>query len=131
LQQAERGEPTRMVADMIFSPSYARHVARAMRDLIDAEVYGTHHVTNRGAVSWYEFVRAAFQRSGLGAAPLEPLSYAELGNPTPRPMHSPLDNTTFAAAGIAALPSWSDALDAFLSERHAAREAVAGGTAFA
>ena len=49
LRQAERGEPTRMVADMIFSPSYAPHVARAMRDLIDAEAYGTHHVTNAGA----------------------------------------------------------------------------------
>jgi len=35
LGQAERGEPTRMVADMTFSPSYAPHVARAIRDLLD------------------------------------------------------------------------------------------------
>ncbi|HTD36494.1 MAG TPA: NAD(P)-dependent oxidoreductase, partial [Candidatus Limnocylindrales bacterium] len=44
LQQAERGEPTRMVADMVFSPSYAPHTARALRDLLDAGAFGTHHL---------------------------------------------------------------------------------------
>jgi dTDP-4-dehydrorhamnose reductase len=119
LAQAERGEPTRMVADMIFSPSYAPDVAHAMRDLIDARAFGTHHVTNGGACSWYEFVRAAFERSGLGSAPLEPVAYAALGNPTKRPLNSPLRNTTFATFGIAPLPNWSDALDAFLVQRRA------------
>ena len=36
LGQAERGEPTRMVADMTFSPSYAPHVARTIHALLDA-----------------------------------------------------------------------------------------------
>jgi dTDP-4-dehydrorhamnose reductase len=125
LRQAERGEPTRMVADMTFSPSYAPHVARAIRDLIDAQAFGTHHVTNAGALSWYEFVRAAFAKAGYAQAPLEPVSYAALGNPTQRPMHSPLENTTFARAGIAPLPPWTAALDEFL----AARAARAGAAA--
>jgi dTDP-4-dehydrorhamnose reductase len=119
LQQAERGEPTRMVADMVFSPSYAPHLARAMRDLIDRDAFGTHHVTNAGACSWFEFVRTAFAKSGLAAAPLEPVTYASLNNPTRRPMYSPLENTTFAGAGIAPLPPWADALDAFLAARSA------------
>lgn len=124
LGQAERGEPTRMVADMIFSPSYAPHVARAIRDLLDAQAYGTHHVTNGGSCSWYEFVRAAFSKSGLEAAPLEPISYAALGNPTPRPMRSALENTTFAALGITPTVPWPQALDEFLAAR-AARLAAA------
>jgi len=129
LRQAERGEPTRMVADMIFSPSYAPDVARAVRDLIDAEAFGTHHVTNAGALSWYTFVRAAFAKSGLADAPLEPLSYAELGNLTRRPMRSPLENTTFALLGIAPLPSWEAALDEFLAARRtrATSASVTGG----
>nr|MDQ6944629.1 dTDP-4-dehydrorhamnose reductase [Candidatus Eremiobacteraeota bacterium] len=117
LRQAERGEPTRMVADMVFSPSYAPHVARAVRDLVDAEAFGTHHVTNAGACSWHEFVRTAFAKSGLAAAPLEPVANAALNNRTRRPMYSPLENTTFAAAGIAPLPPWPDALDEFLAAR--------------
>jgi dTDP-4-dehydrorhamnose reductase len=124
LRQAERGEPTRMVADMVFSPSYAPHVARAMRDLIDAEAYGTHHVTAAGACSWYEFVRTAFEKAGLAGAPLEPVTYAALQNPTRRPMFSPLENTTFARAGIAPPASWENALDEFLAVRRERRSAA-------
>ena len=119
LAQAERGEPTRMVADMVFSPSYAPHVARALRDVIDAQAFGTHHLTNAGAVSWYEFVRTAFEKAGLRDAPLEPSSYAAMNNPTRRPLYSPLENTTLARAGIAPLPSWTEALDEFIAARRA------------
>jgi len=126
LRQAERSEPTRMVADMVFSPSYAPHVARALRDLIDARAYGTHHVVNAGACSWYEFVRTAFAKAGLADAPLEPVAYAAMGNPTRRPMYSPLANTTFEPAGIAPLPPWGEALDAFLAVRRARHAAAAG-----
>jgi dTDP-4-dehydrorhamnose reductase len=36
LQQAERGEPVRIVRNMTFSPTYAPHAARVIRDAIDA-----------------------------------------------------------------------------------------------
>lgn len=117
LAQAERGEPTTMVADMVFSPSFAPHVARALRDVVDQRAYGTHHVTNAGATSWYDFVKVAFAKAGLGWAPLAPTTYASFGNPTQRPMYSPLDNTTFARAGIAPMPGWDAALDEYLAAR--------------
>lgn len=123
LGQAERGEPTRMVEDIVFSPSYAPHVAAAMVALIDAGAYGLHHVANAGACSWYAFVREAFAAVGLGAAPLEPVAYASFGNPTPRPAFSAFQNTTFARAGIAPLPAWQDALRAYLERRSARAEA--------
>jgi dTDP-4-dehydrorhamnose reductase len=117
LGQAERGEPTRMVADMTFSPSYAPHVARAIHAIIDAQAYGTHHVTNAGECSWFEFVQAAFAKAGFPDAELEPVAYGSFNNPVQRPMYSPLANTTFAPRGIAALPSWRAALDEFLAAR--------------
>jgi dTDP-4-dehydrorhamnose reductase len=119
LRQAERGEPTRMVADMVFSPSYAPHVARAIRALIERGAYGTHHVVNAGACSWYEFVRTAFERAGLDGAPLEATTYAELGNPTRRPPYSALASATLERHGIAPLPGWRDALDEYLTARGA------------
>jgi dTDP-4-dehydrorhamnose reductase len=119
LGQAERGEPTRMVADMTFSPSYAPHVARAIHALIEAKAYGTHHVTNAGACSWFEFVQSAFAKAGFADAELEPVAYGSFGNPVQRPMYSPLANTTFAALGIAPLPAWEAALDEFLAARRA------------
>ncbi|MDB5069213.1 MAG: spsK [Candidatus Eremiobacteraeota bacterium] len=122
LAQAERNELTRMVADVTFSPSYAPHVARAVKDLIDTESFGTHHVTNAGACTWFEFVRTALAKAGLGHAPLERVTYASLGNPTQRPMYSPLESTTLARAGIAPLPDWHAALDEFLAARAARLE---------
>lgn len=124
LGQAERGEPTRMVADMTFSPSYAPHVARTIHALIDAKAYGLHHVTNGGACTWYEFVQAAFAKAGFAGAELEPVPYASFNNPVQRPMYSPLANTTFAALGIAALPSWEAALDEFIAVRSKRVQAV-------
>jgi dTDP-4-dehydrorhamnose reductase len=126
LGQAERGEPTRMVADMTFSPTYAPHAARAIRDAVDAEAFGLHHLTNAGACTWFDFVRTAFEKAGLGGAPLEGVTYGSFGNPTPRPMYSPLENTTFARAGIAPLPPWETALDTFLTVR---RERLAASKA--
>jgi dTDP-4-dehydrorhamnose reductase len=117
LAQAQRGEPTRMVADMTFSPSYAPHVARAIHSLIDAQAYGVHHVTNAGACTWFEFVQAAFAKAGLAGAALAPVAYASFNNPVQRPMYSPLANTTFAALGLSALPGWDVALDEFLEAR--------------
>jgi dTDP-4-dehydrorhamnose reductase len=119
LAQAERGEPTTMVADMVFSPSFAPHVARALRDVVDARAYGTHHVTNAGATSWFDFVKVAFAKAGLGSAPLAPTTYASFGNPTRRPMYSPLDNTTFAKTGVPPMPGWDAALDEYLAARRA------------
>jgi dTDP-4-dehydrorhamnose reductase len=117
LAQAERGEPTRMVADMTFSPSYAPHVARTIRALIEAQAYGLHHVTNAGACTWFEFVQTAFAKAGYKDAKLEPVTYASFNNPVQRPMHSPLANTTFAPLGIAPMPHWEAALDEFLAAR--------------
>ncbi len=117
LDQAEHRAPTRMVADMTFSPSYAPHVARAIHDLISARAFGTHHVTNVGSCTWYEFVKEAFAKAGLGDAPLEATTYAAMGHSTQRPMYSPLENTTFARVGIAPMPTWQDALDEFLTAR--------------
>jgi dTDP-4-dehydrorhamnose reductase len=119
LAQAERGEPTRMVADMTFSPSYAPDVAAAIVALLDAQAYGTHHLTNGGACSWFAFVQRAFAQAGLGSATLEAATYASMGNPTQRPLHSPLVNTTLANHGIAPLRSWEDAQDEYLARRRA------------
>jgi dTDP-4-dehydrorhamnose reductase len=117
LGQAERGEPTRMVADMTFSPSYAPHVARAVVALLDAKAYGTHHIVNEGQCTWYAFVQAAFVRAGYADAPLEAVSYASFGNPVQRPLYAPLENTTLAAHSIAGLPRWDKALDEYFAAR--------------
>ncbi len=118
LQKAERGEPLRIVRNMTFSPTFAPHAARIIRDAIDAGLYGTHHVTNAGATTWFDFAGAAFARTGLTPA-VEALSYDNFGSAVQRPLYSPLASTTFAAAGIAPPPPWEAGLDEYLAGRAA------------
>lgn len=109
LQQAERGEPLRIVKNMTFSPSYAPHVARAIVDLIDANAYGTHHVTNAGATTWYDFASYAFARAGMDPQ-LESIVYDNYGSVVKRPLYSPLESAT-------TMPPWQGGVDAFLEAR--------------
>ena len=122
LQQAERREPLRIVRNMTFSPSFAPHAARVIRDVIDARLYGTHHVTNAGATTWYDFAQAAFARCGL-TPEVEELTYDNYGATAKRPLFSALESTTLAAADITPAPRWEDGLDEYLAGR-AARRAV-------
>ncbi len=87
LQQAERGEPLRIVRNMTFSPTFAPHAARSIRDAIDARAFGTHHLTNAGATTWYDFAAAAFARSGL-TPDIEALTYDNYGSAVNRPLYS-------------------------------------------
>ncbi len=123
LQQAERGEPVRVVRNMTFSPSYAPHAARIMRDAIDAGSFGTHHVTNTGATTWYEFAAAAFARAGLPTQ-IEALTYDNYGAKAKRPLFSALVSTKLAAAGIDPAPSWECGLDEYLAGRASRRLSV-------
>jgi dTDP-4-dehydrorhamnose reductase len=123
LQQAERGEPVRIVDNMTFSPTFAPHAARVIVAALDARLYGTHHVTNSGATTWYHFAAAAFARSGLKPT-LEALTYDNYGSAVKRPLYSPLASTTFARAGITPAPPWEHGLEEFLAGRAARRAAA-------
>ncbi|GAC1546349.1 MAG: dTDP-4-dehydrorhamnose reductase [Candidatus Velthaea sp.] len=116
LQQAERGEPVRIVNNMTFAPSFAPHIAAVIRNAIDARAYGTHHVTNAGATTWYDFAAFAFRRAGL-TPDLEALAYDNYGSPVKRPMYSALESATLPAAGIAPAPHWETGLDEYLTLR--------------
>src|SRR5471032_754210 len=116
LQQAERGEPLRIVDNMTFSPTFAPHAARAIRDTIDARAFGTHHVTNTGATTLFAFAAEAFALVGL-APKVEAIAYDGFGSTVKRPLYSALMNTTFAKAGIAPIPAWETGLEEYLAGR--------------
>jgi dTDP-4-dehydrorhamnose reductase len=116
LQAAERGEPLRIVDNMIFSPSYAPHVARVIADLIDRQAFGTYHVAGAGQTSWYAYAKTALDALGL-QPDLTPISYDAYGAGTKRPLFSALRSVMLAPAGVAPAPPWEDGLAAFLTAR--------------
>ncbi len=105
----ERGQPLRVVSDQVGRPTYARHLARAMADLLRmAAPAGTYHVANAGEASWFELARAIAERGGRPGT-VTPCTSDEFPRPAPRPAWSVLD-TTKSDRLIGALPPWRNAL---------------------
>ena len=101
------------VDDQRGRPSFTADLAVGIRRLVAARVPGLFHMTNQGAVSWYEFVRAILESAGRDPGKVRPITTAELDppRPAPRPANSVLDNAALRLAGFPALPHYRESLD--------------------
>jgi dTDP-4-dehydrorhamnose reductase len=113
LVRARGGQALRVVADQVFSPTYAPDLAAALVALVDRGARGLLHVTNGGSCSWHELATAALEMAGVRAT-VEAIASRELGAPAHRPPYSVLANERARAAGLAPLRPWRDALAEFL-----------------
>lgn len=90
------------VDDQRGCPTFTADLAPALRRLAVDRRTGVHHVTNAGAVSWFQFVREIV--AGLGRDPemVQPIRTADLDppRPAPRPANSVLDNSVWRLAGL-------------------------------
>jgi dTDP-4-dehydrorhamnose reductase len=112
LAAAEGGGPLKVVADQVGSPTWTRHLANAISQLIRTPARGLFHVANGGACSRFEFARAIV----WGRVEVLPITSAEAARPAPRPANSSLASERWEAAGLRPLPPWSAALAEFLRE---------------
>jgi dTDP-4-dehydrorhamnose reductase len=110
LKAAGGGGPLKVVADQVGSPTWTRHLAQAIGELIQTPARGLFHVANGGACSRFEFARAIVQ----GRVEVEPISAAQAARPAPRPANSALASERWPAAGLRTLPDWASALADFL-----------------
>lgn len=105
LRLASTNPTLSFVDDQVGHPTFADDAARAMLRLVEAGLSGTFHVTNAGAVSWYEFAREVLRAAGEDPDRVKPIATADLQPPRPakRPANSVLDNAALRAAGLPAL----------------------------
>jgi len=83
LRMAAGDEPMRFVDDQRGYPTVASDLARMLRTFVVERLPGTWHVTNQGAVSWYEFAGEVMRAAGHDPARVEPITTAELEPPRP------------------------------------------------
>lgn len=95
-------EEVRVVSDQYGSPTYVPHLAQAIARLLPSGAFGTYHLVNSGAASWYDFAAALFAELGL-STPVLPVSTADFPRPAPRPHYSVL--TSLQQPRIE-LPDW-------------------------
>lgn len=112
LKLAERPELA-FVDDQRGHPSFTADLAVGIRRLAAARVPGLFHMTNQGAVSWFEFVQAILESAGHDPAKVRPIKTADLDppRPAPRPANSVLDNAALRLGGMPLLPHYRESLD--------------------
>lgn len=117
IRLASNGRPLRVVDDQFCTPSYVVHVARAIAFLIETEMYGTFHIVNDGATTWYRFAREIFRQLKIDVD-LTPITTEDYGAKAPRPRFSVLDTSKYHRFfGAPPLPHWKEALAEYLASR--------------
>jgi dTDP-4-dehydrorhamnose reductase len=112
LRLAGERDTLAFVDDQRGHPTFADDLARMLRTVVASRLPGTYHVTNQGAVTWYEFARAVLDAAGDDAARVKPIATADLQppRPAPRPANSVLDNAALRLQGIDLLPDFREPL---------------------
>jgi len=109
-----------VVSDQVGCPTYTRHLAGALAELLESEDYGIHHVAGGGACSWYEFAQEIFDQAGVECRVLS-ANTAELARPAARPPYSVLGSERRTRIE---LPAWRQGLREYLVERELAGAAA-------
>ena len=119
LERARRGEPLRVVDDQVGCPTWAKHLACSMAELLSTGASGIVHAAGSGSCSWYEFATVilaeAKARGQIADCSIARISSCELGRVAPRPAYSVLSNRRLQELGLAPLPEWREAIREFLA----------------
>jgi dTDP-4-dehydrorhamnose reductase len=112
LRLAGGDAPLRFVDDQRGCPTVAADLATMLRTFVVERLPGTWHVTNQGAVSWFEFAQEMVRAAGYDPARVEPIATKELDppRPAPRPANSVLDNRALRITGRPLLPDFRESL---------------------
>jgi dTDP-4-dehydrorhamnose reductase len=109
-----------VVADQIGGPTPARDIAQALLTMATALLRdqagsGIYHFSGAPDVSWADFAREIFARSGLKVS-VRDIASRDYPTPARRPGNSRLDCSRLTATFGIGRPDWRDGLDAVLTE---------------
>lgn len=115
---ATRGE-LRVVDDQHGTPTYAADLASGICEIAaraldntNQATWGTYHLTNAGATTWFGFAGEIFacrKRAGLAVPEVIAITTADYPTPARRPAWSVLDCSETESAFGVRLPDWKDA----------------------
>jgi len=122
LRLGEERPEVLVVSDQVGCPTYTRHLAEGIAELLNRDDYGIHHMAADGECSWYEFAQEIFDQAGVECRVMAGTTEM-LARPAPRPAYSVLGTER---RDPIRLPHWRRGLAEYLAEREVVRqEAVA------
>ena len=109
------GGPVVVVHDQVGCPTYTGHLADGLVRLIDADVFGIHHMAGGGSCSWYEFAMEIFRQSEVVTRVMASTTDM-MERPAKRPANSVLGS---GRSSPITLPDWQRGLADYLDRRDA------------
>jgi len=82
----------KVVDDQVGSPTLVADLAPAVVAAVEGGVTGILHLTNQGAVSWYELAREVLGYAGLDPEVIQPCTTADYPQPAARPAYSVMES---------------------------------------
>jgi dTDP-4-dehydrorhamnose reductase len=116
LDKAQIINKLEVVDDQIGAPTYTRDLAHAVDLLIERNITGIFHITNRGNCSWFQFARKILQEGGITNVQVLPIKSDQLQRPAPRPPYSVLSMQKFISATGKTMQPWQLALQDYLQD---------------
>jgi dTDP-4-dehydrorhamnose reductase len=86
IRSCRSGQPMRVPADQVSSPTYNADLAQASVELCERDLHGVYHLAGDGVLDRFAFARLACQVFALDPSRLTPAATAALGQKAPRPL---------------------------------------------
>lgn len=104
-----------VVGDQIISPSYAKHLASGIINLMDSNKRGIYHLTNMGDISVYDFILSAFREININSY-VNKISLYDYKSLAKRGKNMILSKKRLFEENIDVLPSINEGLLEFIGE---------------
>lgn len=104
-------EELSVVSDQIGAPTYARDLAIAILEILNAPQFvpGIYHYSNEGKISWYEFATAIKEINNYNTQ-IHPIASEDFVTIAKRPKFSLLDHNKIKKTYKIEIPYWRDSL---------------------
>ncbi len=129
LNKSKKNKKLEVVDDQRGSPTYTKDLAKGICKLSEISLRwaaggkrkvkekapkGIYHITNSGAVSWFDYTKEILDIAGIKGIEVIPITAGRLGRPANRPAFSVLDNTKFEKTAGFRMRPWREALKDYL-----------------
>jgi dTDP-4-dehydrorhamnose reductase len=115
INAAQTRKQLKVVADQIGSPTFTVDLAAKIAQTIESPLFGTYHITNKGACSWHEFALQTLRYKGINDVEVQAICSKDWPTPTKRPEYSVLRHYSLELQGMDDMRPWEDALQEFVS----------------
>ena len=107
-----------VVCDQVGTPTAAADLASAIFTIIASPEWhaGICHVSNEGAISWYDFTKAIHRIAGITTCEVSPIKSKDYPTRAVRPFYSVLDKTKIKATFGITIPYWEESLARCIAE---------------